>query len=133
MADFEQASRIKLRYTTCQGLLSVEDLWDLPLRTPRSHQASLDGIAVTLYKELQQTAGLSFVEPPDTEATARTQLMFDLVKHVIDVRLAETAAAEAKRDAAARKARLLELIATKEDEQLSGHSLEELRAMVNAL
>ena len=37
---FEQAARLKLRFETSRGLLSVEDLWDLPLTSARG--ASLE-------------------------------------------------------------------------------------------
>lgn len=43
---FEKASRIKLRYSTNRGVLSVEDLWDLSLE-------QLDPIAINLNKSLK--------------------------------------------------------------------------------
>ena len=43
---FEKASRIKLRYSTNRGVLSVEDLWDLSLE-------QLDPIAINLSKRLK--------------------------------------------------------------------------------
>lgn len=44
---FEKASRMKLRFNTQRGVLSVEDLWDLPL-------IQLDNIAIALNKKLQE-------------------------------------------------------------------------------
>lgn len=133
MADFALATRQKLRFSTPQGSLSVEDLWDLPLTTAREHQASLDALAVSLHHELQGVQGLSFVQPPDTGLFTRLQLQFDVVKHIIDIKLAERDAAEAQRAAAAKKQQLLALIEQKENEALSTHTLEELRAMVSNL
>ena len=45
---FEKASRMKLRFNTQRGVLSVEDLWDLPL-------IQLDNIAIALNKKLQES------------------------------------------------------------------------------
>ena len=63
---FEQASRLKLRFTTARGSLSVEDLWDLPL-TSTTGKPNLDDIAKSLNRELRATSEeTSFVEPNAT-------------------------------------------------------------------
>ena len=58
--DFEKASRIRLRFDTPQGSLTVEDLWQLPL-TSRTGRANLDDIAKSLNRQLKETAEESFV------------------------------------------------------------------------
>ncbi len=119
---FERASRLKLRFDTRQGQLSVEDLWDLPL-TSSSGRANLDEIAISLYKRLQgQTETLSFVRA-GAVADERGQLAFDIVKHVIDVRQEENKAAADRRAKAEKKQQILGLIARKEEEQLGGMPL----------
>ena len=46
---FEQASRNKLRFdTNIKGVISTEDLWDLPL-TSDTGRVNLDDIAKALY------------------------------------------------------------------------------------
>jgi hypothetical protein len=54
-------------------------------------------------------------------------------KHIIQVRQAENAAEVAASNRRAQKARIMELIAQKQDQDLAGKSLEELTAMVSAL
>lgn len=130
MGLFEKASRQKLRFDTVKGSLTIEDLWDLPLTSQRG--ASLDEIAKGLNRELKDTAQESFVLPATTTNTL-AQLKFDIVKHVIDVRQAENAAALVKREAAEKKQRILGIIAKKQDEKLENTSLEELEQMVNTL
>lgn len=124
---FEKATRTKLRFHTARGDLAVEDLWDLPL-TSSTDRPNLDAIAVGLHHALG-TSNLSFVKTP-AQADDTNQLRFNIVKHVIDTRLAENAARDAAASNAEKKQGLLALIAKKESEALEGHSLEDLRKLV---
>lgn len=135
MNVFEQAARAKLRFESSKGLLSAEDLWDLPLTSAKG--MSLDGIARALYHQLRSGNDISFVNP-GTTANTTDQLRFDLVKHVIDTKMIENAAANdaAANDAANRKEKkqhLLGIIAQKEGEALTALSVDDLRKMVNDL
>lgn len=127
---FEQAARLKLRFETPKGLLSAEDLWDLPLTSVRG--VNLNDIAKGLNRELKNTDDEDFVNKPAIGNTI-LKLRFDIVKHVIDVRLAENEAARLVAEKREKKARLTELIAQKQDEQLAQKSVEELQAMVESL
>lgn len=49
---FEQTSRLKLRFDTTKGMLTAEDLWDLPL-TSDAGKANLDDVAQSLHRELK--------------------------------------------------------------------------------
>ncbi len=130
MADFEKATRIKLRFECAQGQLSVEDLWDLPLK--HTSRANLDDIARALSRRLREESVESFVDkPPKADETC--QLAFDIVKHVIDAKLAERDAAKLAAENREKKQRLLATLAKKEDEKLSELSIEDLRAQINAL
>ncbi len=126
---FEQAARLKLRFDSPKGLLTTEDLWDLPLTSARS--ANLNDLAKGLSRELKDTAEEDFVHPAKTNDVLK--LKFDVVKHVIDVRLAENEAVRLSADRREKKDRLLELIARKQDESLAAKSVEELQAMVESL
>lgn len=134
MADnlFERASRQRLRVTTSKGLISVEDLWDLPL-TSKTGAVNLDDIAGELYDLLEKQPKRSFVKPETSSADSSLTLAFDIVVYIIRVRLDENAQAATAKACRDQKQRLLEIIATKENEQLLGQSLDELRAAVAAL
>jgi hypothetical protein len=127
---FEKAARLKLRFETCQGCLSAEDLWDLPLTSNRG-RANLDEIAIALHGQLQRSS-VSFVNDDD-KPNELIQLRFDVVKHVIDVRKAENKAAADAHAKAEQKQKLLGILARKQDEELEGKTREELEAMIAAL
>ena len=127
MDIFANASRLKLRFATAVGQISVEDLWDLPLTS--ENKVNLNGIAKGLAKELRESNEDDFVGDK-TAKTTTIELKFDIVKHIIDVRRAE---ADAKKLATAKKAqneKILAIIAKKQDESLEGKSVEELMAML---
>ena len=128
---FEKASRLQLRFDTSKGLLSVEDLWQLPL-TSNTGRANLDDIARELDAKVKNTSTVSFVnKPAKTDETV--QLSFDIVKRVIDVRLEERDAAAAAEANKQKKQKLLVILEAKENEGLSQLSMEDLRAQINAL
>lgn len=130
---FEQASRRKLRFAIPGGQITVEDLWDLPL-TSRSGRGNLDDLARGLHRQLKQTNDdVSFVEPVENSKNEDLNLRFELVKHVIAVRVAERRAAAEREERTAKKQQLLEVLSRKENAELEGKSVDELRSMINAL
>lgn len=132
MNVFEQATRRKIRFDSPKGLLSVEDLWDLPL-TSQSGKANLDDIAKTAHRQLKESSTVVSFVNPTAGTDEELQLRFDLVKYVIDVRVAERTAADEAQKRRETKARILELIAKKQDQDLEGKSIEELTALANSL
>ncbi len=131
---FEEAARLKLRFQTDRGLLTVEDLFELPL-TSKTARSNLDSIAIGLDREIRNTGeAVSFVNPEgSSEANKVLNLKFDIVKHIIGVRIAEHDAAAAEQKRREDKQKILAMIARKQDEQLEGKPLEELIAMVEQM
>jgi hypothetical protein len=130
MDIFEKAARRKLRFETQQGMLSVEDLWDLPLTSKT--RANLDSLACAVYKRIEQSERMSFVaeaKPADSDAI----LALDILKRVIAVKQNEAAEAAARREMGKQKEKIMEIIERKEDQKLESASVEELRAMVRGL
>lgn len=128
---FAFATRKKFRFDTCKGQVTVEDLWDLPL-TATNGRPNLDDIAKELYKKMKDENEMSFVKPTSqvNKEFNIIKAKFDIVKYIIDVKLAEAEAAKKAKETKARNQRILGLIAQKEDEALASKSKEELLAML---
>lgn len=121
---FEKASRLKLRFDY-KGSISVEDLWDIPM-------TALNRVFQALNAELKTTQEESLLETKSKKDEV-LELKIIIVRHVAEVRLAEK---ETRKNAAERKAkkeRLLEIIAKKQDESLEQMSIEDLTKLVNDL
>ena len=129
---FEKATRQQLRFNTKKGLLSVEDLWTLPLKTNLSVQVDLDEVAKTVHQELKSSEEVSFVAPV-TASNTTAQLKMDIVKHIIAVKLAEKEAAEKAREVKEKKQKIMSIIAQKQDESLMNSSVEDLQKMLDTL
>lgn len=128
---FEKISRAKLRFDTSKGLATVEDLWDLPLTSNRG-QVNLDDIARGLHKQLKNGDDVSFVNTAQ-KSNPIVQLKFDVVKHIIEVLLAENEAAATRRTKAEKRNMLLEALANQEAKVLANKTPEEIRAELEAL
>lgn len=128
---FEKATRAALRFESAVGHITTEDLWSMPLTS--STRANLNDIAKGLHSQLKAADGeVSFVEPA-AKSNEELQLKFDVVKRVIDVRVEERNAARAAAEKSVKKQKIMEIIALKEDQSLSNASVEELRAMLEAV
>lgn len=125
---FEQASRKRIRFNTGVGLLSVEDIWQLPLTHAKS--ANLDSLAMQLQDECAAKSKTSFVHKAETR-DEDAQLRFDIVIHIINVKLAEREEAEKAQERRDQRQRIMALIERKENEQFDQKSLDELRAELN--
>ncbi|BAG41504.1 hypothetical protein [Ralstonia phage phiRSL1] len=132
--QFEKASRLKLRFETDIGQLSVEDLWELPLERKGS-RLSLDEVAVNLHRQIKAAEEtLSFVSNVATSHTYDLlHLRFEIAKHIIQVRVAENAARAQEREKAVKKQQLMEVLSRKQDAALETKSAEEIQAMIDAL
>ena len=127
MSIFEQASKVKLRFQTVKGNLTVEQLWDLPLD---KGEVNLYQLATELLVDTQNKPeqALSFFKKA-TSKNELAQLKFDIVKHIVTTKVAEI---EDKTNEAVKQSEIAELdklIAAKEAEAKAGLSLDELKAM----
>jgi hypothetical protein len=126
---FELATRNAYRFESTKGLLTVEDLWQLPLS---SRGASLDDVAKTVYAQIKAAEEVSFVAKQTTANTTLNNKL-EIVKHIIGVKMAEAEAAKIKADKAAERAKLLDILARKQEQSLENASEEELLAKLAAI
>lgn len=127
---FITAAKSKLRFQTGGGHLSVEELFDLSLK-------SLDMIAVAIDAKLSGSGGhKTFLESPDRKMLAeRTQdeLRLELLKAIIAIKQDENKARRAESEKAARRAFLSKLLDKKRINALESLSQEEIEAQLQAL
>ncbi len=130
---FEYATRNKLRFTSVRGELSVEQLWDVPLRTTRGDGFDLNTIAKATNKSLKEISEESFVETSKTPEHTRREIALEVIKHVIETKLAEEEAAKTRVAKKQEKEKLLAILAEKQDGKLSELSEKELEKRIRAL
>ena len=122
MSIFEKASRAKLRFAVFQGIMNTEDLWGLKLE-------DLDKIAVALRKQVKESEEESFIKTTNSKSlvVVETELKFEIVKHIIGVKLEEKEARALAAEKKAKRAQLIELIGKKELTKLESKSIEDLK------
>lgn len=131
---FEYATRNKLRFPSIRGELSVEQLWDVPLRSLKENGLfDLNTIAKDINRALASAAEENFVETTKTSEHLRLELTLEIVKYVIGVKLAEEEAAKNRAAKKAEKEKLLQILAEKQTGQLSELSEKELEKRIRAL
>lgn len=128
---FEYAVRNKIRFVSTRGELSVEQLWDVPLRSRDGFD--LDTVAKTANKVLKDLTEESFVRTEKTTATERAEVRLEIVKHIIQAKLAEEEAAKKRATNRAEKERLLQILAEKQAGALSALTEKELQERIASL
>lgn len=128
---FEFATRNKIRFASSRGELSVEQLWDVPLRS--NDGLNLNEIAKSANKALKDATEESFVETARTQLHVRLETTLEIVKYVIETKLGDEATAKKRADNKIEKEKLLTILAEKQDGKLSALSESELRKRIAAL
>lgn len=122
---FEKATRIKLRFATRKGTLSVEDLWDLSL-------ADLNTLAKSLNKVLKESSEEDFLEV-SSKVDVENKLKFDLALYILNTKKAEMDAKARERQVKEECDQLLEILSEKRSANLKNLSEEELLRRISEL
>lgn len=128
---FQYATRNKLRFASAKGELTVEQLWDVPLRS--SDGFNLDVIARSANKAFKDATEESFVTTTKTPATTRLEMALEVIKSVIETKLYEEEAAKRRAENKKEREKLLEILAEKQAGKLSELSEKELQKRIAAL
>lgn len=126
MEIFEKAAKIKLRFSTPQGQLSVEELWDYGL-------PSLDAIAKAVNKLLRDEGEETFLPSTTNKPATQNDLRLEILKHIIAVRVQEQEDRKTRSERLAKLAQLKELAANKANEQLASKSLEDIHKEIEKM
>ena len=121
---FEVAVRNKFRFPY-KGVISVEELYDLPL-------TALDNVFKTLNAEAKKSEEESLLHTK-SKADEELALKINIVKHIVSVKLKEKEDRENARAKKEMKQRLLEIKAKREDAALENMSDEDLNKMLAEL
>lgn len=133
MNIFETASRKKFRYSTDRGEITTEQLWDLPLTSGRNGYLDLDTVAKAVNDQLKSVTTESFVAPIKSPGKEDLEVKLEVVKHVIAVKIEALETAKSTATKTAKRTKLLDALASKEAEELSGASKEELLKQLEEL
>lgn len=117
MDMFAMATKMKYRFPF-RGMISVEDLWDLPM-------SQLDIVFKNLNKDIKQSQEESLMSTPNAEDT-ELFTKIEIVKFIFDVKRMEAEARKAAAANAEKRQRILEVLAQKQDTALQNMSEEEL-------
>lgn len=127
---FEKASRLGLRFKSEVGDLTVENLWNLPLSSPKQN-TDIQRVARIVKRELDDVeydiTGLQ------TNVQSENSLRLEILEHIVSVRQSEIKQREISIANSQKLAKLDEIIASKADNELTQKSIEELMAMRDEL
>ena len=121
---FEVAVRTKMRFPF-RGMVSVEDLWDLPVR-------DLDSVFKSLNSELKKVKEESLLETK-TQQDMEIDTKIEIVKYIVSTKLEEAELRLKDKEKREQKQKILEILSSKEESDLQNKSTEELKAMLSSL
>ena len=122
MSDmFEKAVKGKYRFPY-KGQIVVEDLYDLPL-------GSLDTVFKTLNAEVKKTDEESLLQTKSEEDDILATKI-EIVKYIFNEKLEEKKNRQEAAERKEKKQKIMQIIATKEDEALRNASVEDLQKML---
>ena len=121
---FETASRRKYRFPF-HGSINTEDLWDLSVQ-------NLDLVFKALNAQVKQSSEESLLQTKNP-ASQQLETQIAIVKYIVSVKLAEAETRRLASENAQKRQRIMEIISSKQDEELHSKSIEELSKMLDAL
>lgn len=125
MSDmFEKAVKGKYRFPY-KGQIAVEDLYDLPL-------GSLDTVFKTLNAEVKKTDEKSLLQTKSEEDDILATKI-EIVKYIFNEKLEEKKNRQEAAERKEKKQKIMQIIATKQDEALQNASVEDLQKMLDEL
>lgn len=129
---YKFAAQNRLRFESTRGLLTVEQLFDLPLKADSGFD--LDSVAKTINAALKSVSQESFVEETATSPEKRRpEMAFEVVKHVIKTKQDESKARENRMQRAAQRRKILDAMAAQQDHALTAASMEDLEKQLPAI
>lgn len=121
---FEKAVKGKYRFPY-KGQISVEDLYDLPI-------GALDTVFKALNAEVKKTDEESLLQTKTAEDDILSTKI-EIVKYIFNEKLEEKKSRQEAAERKEKKQKIMQIIATKQDEALRNASVEDLQKMLDDL
>ncbi len=121
---YGRATRQKTRFEY-KGTISVEDLWDLSVE-------ELDEIYKGLSSQKRQSSEDSLLETKTVENT-ELNLKIDIVTDIVETKQVELEASKTRAERKAKKEKIMEIIAKKQDSALEEKSIKQLQKEIDSL
>ena len=121
---FEKAVKGKYLFPY-KGQIAVEDLYDLPL-------GALDTVFKTLNAEVKKTDEESLLQTKSEEDDILSTKI-EIVKYIFNEKLEEKKNRQEAAERKEKKQKIMQIIATKQDEALRNASVEDLQKMLDEL
>lgn len=129
---YKFAAQNAIRFNSTRGAITVEQLFQMPLKAANGFD--LDSVARAVNNELKSISEESFVE--ETASSPRRkelEVSLEIVKDVIKTKQDENQAKANRIKKAAERKKILDALATKQDQALSAASIEDLEKKLAAL
>jgi len=127
---FAVGTRMKLRFPSQRGDLTIEHLWDLPLQSKGGFD--LDVVAKGIKRELDAATESSFVTTASPASTL-LELKLDILKSIISIKLTEREENLKTKERQEERSKLLNLLEEKKDEKLKDLTEDEIKARLDQL
>lgn len=121
---FEIATKNKFRFQY-KGLITVEDLWDLPV-------TELDFVFKTLNSEMNKSKEESLLDTKSKEDKILEDKI-SIVKYIVSVKLQDAENRKKVRENKEKKERILQIMADRQDKAMLEASDEDLQKMLDEL
>lgn len=121
---FEIATKNKFRFQY-KGLITVEDLWDLPV-------TELDSVFKTLNSEMKKSKEESLLDTKSKEDKILEDKIL-IVKYIVSVKLQDAENRKKIRENQEKKERILQIMADRQDKAMLEASDEDLQKMLDEL
>ena len=129
---FELATRKKYRFESSKGLLSVEQLWELPLTAINS--PSLNSVGKAVYSVLQNNEDTNFVDVVNTSVQRMNKVLnqkLEIVKEIIAYKQEQLIKQKKRIATLERNQQIMEIMDDKKNESMSKKSMKQLQAMLS--
>lgn len=129
---YKEATRLKLRFPSNRGELTVEQLWDLSLNSLKNIVKSMYNAKKKKFTKMDDE--LSFLEGvEDSEEQKLAELRYNIVKDIYTTKANENKEALSTAEKKAKKQQLLEIMQRKREQKFENMSEEELQKEIDSL